>query len=240
MMCSIASSTVRLRGRPPRLARSTPTPSWAKGAVLPAAVSAKPSRSSEANHVAARWAGAPTSTNRLAIGDMSERVSLTSKRMTAGTRGPSMLTGRSELGSVVSMVLLGRFRWWRPGVGCRRSGSVCRCTLRLVECSGAYLDVSSSQAPYLDVGAVSLECGPRVRGDVGATQHARETGQWRHGGCGACGRPQVDDRDPPSGSGRGRCRTPGLRPVGHDRECVGEQDSRGPFWAMLRTKMPVK
>ena len=90
--------------------------------------------------------GAPTLTNRLAIGDMSERVSLTSKRRTAGTRGPSMLTGRSELGRMVSMLLLGRFRWWHPGGGCRRSGSVCRCTLRLAECSCAYLDVSSSQA----------------------------------------------------------------------------------------------
>ena len=40
----------------------------------------------------------------------------------------------------------GRVRWWRPG-----------CTLGLAKCSCAYLDVSSSQAPCLDVGALHIE-----------------------------------------------------------------------------------
>ncbi len=102
-----------------RTARSTPAPSWAKGAALPAAVSAKPSLIRAANHVAARWAGTPTSTNRVAKSDMSERVSFDVEESDCGQAGPSILTGRSELGIVVSMLLRGRLWCPPPGTGCR-------------------------------------------------------------------------------------------------------------------------
>ena len=65
----------------------------ANDSFTPTAVKAKPSRSSPANQVFARWTGAPTSSNRWPIGDMSESVSLTSKISRAGRLGPSGLTG---------------------------------------------------------------------------------------------------------------------------------------------------
>jgi len=59
----------------------------------PAAVSANPSRSTAANQAVASNPDAPTSVKRLAIGAMSERVSLTSNTMTLGRGSTSSLAG---------------------------------------------------------------------------------------------------------------------------------------------------
>jgi hypothetical protein len=58
--------------------------------VGPATVRAIASRSKLANHSFASCGGAPTSANRSAIGDMSDRVSLTSKTITRASMDQSL------------------------------------------------------------------------------------------------------------------------------------------------------
>src|ERR1019366_8141434 len=65
------------------------------GSATPDTVKANPSRSNSPNQICARCAGAPTSSNLAASGDMSDSVSLTSKTSSAGSRGPSELIGWS-------------------------------------------------------------------------------------------------------------------------------------------------
>ena len=86
MMYEAASAAARLKGRPWRLTRNDSAAMWANESVESTAVGAKPSRSGPPNQATARWAGAPTSSNRFAIGDMSESVSLTSKISRRGGR----------------------------------------------------------------------------------------------------------------------------------------------------------
>src|SRR5690242_5878948 len=68
----------------------------ANGTLLPLAVRANPSRSRAANQSLASSAGAPTSVKRSAMGDISDRVSLTSKMMTDGVMGMEFSLVESE------------------------------------------------------------------------------------------------------------------------------------------------
>ena len=148
MMCWTASSVPRFSGRAWRLTRSASAAMRANEALASTAVRAKPSRSSPANQVFAICEGAPMSSNRCAIGDMSESVSLTSKTRTAGRRGPSGLIWWSTLGGRCSCSL-----------STPRSESPC-----------PHLDMTAAEAPLLDVSGFPLQHGPRMRHDVGATQ----------------------------------------------------------------------
>src|SRR5680860_88760 len=85
--CWTASSRSRSRFWPSSCKRSISPPSRANGFATPDTVRANPSRSNSANQVCARCAGAPTSSNLAASGDMSDSVSLTSKTSSAGSRG---------------------------------------------------------------------------------------------------------------------------------------------------------
>src|SRR5665647_1893539 len=93
--CWTASSRSRSRSWSSSRTRSISPPSRANGSATPDTVRANPSRSNSANQICARCAGAPTSSNLAASGDMSDSVSLTSKTSSAGSRGPSELIGWS-------------------------------------------------------------------------------------------------------------------------------------------------
>src|SRR5680860_1088575 len=84
MMCPIAPSTSRCEGSAPSRLRRFSSASTAKVSWLPAAATANPSRSTDANHSLAKCSGAPASAKRRAIDDKSDSVSLTSNTTAAG------------------------------------------------------------------------------------------------------------------------------------------------------------
>src|SRR5674476_1074800 len=120
--CWTASSRSRSRSWSSSRTRSISPPNRANGTATPDTVRANPSRSNSANQICARCAGAPTSSNLAASGDMSDSVSLTSKTSSAGSRGPSELIGWS-----FSFLLLS------GGAGEPRSGAVARWRGRILD-----------------------------------------------------------------------------------------------------------